>query len=550
VNELRSAELVGKTVDALTATIATATTQSAKEISIFDKLSTCAQAVLSDVAWALRCGKSVAWCNVVAELGPRAISNLCDGFDRLHVAGFTRGALEARIRSADQCGAQSPIATTFVLTEAMCASGRLDVVMESARQRAFSAVRVPIALGNGVDQLDRDVARVAAVRALVGAACTIEVDAHGNLPPARAFEAVQRLAASARIVRVLRPFAAADVVEHRALQEALNAASIAVAICPGSCAAPLVAKQFVAEPTLRELAVEWRGDTTLNSLLSTLSLCALSNKTVLLLAESQLESLVMLQLAALSSRVFGTNTVSFALCDEDATHHFNNVPLVRNGVVERPIAPGISGGLTTQAFIDFDVTRQLILEHEQNNNSSKRARVDDVPSAAAVTPGVAAQAFDNSSAYAMNYAAMNGQMAQSAAMYSQSAPTMSYGNGVAASSVGATTAPTSSRATSMQCFVCKQTGHLVKDCPIAQANGRTDMCFQCGQPGHWASACPRRLPKGVCYNCGDAGHMAPACPQRPASTANLPQGHIRCYSCQQYGHTANNCPAKRQQQPY
>jgi hypothetical protein len=332
------------------------------------------------------------------------------------------------------------------------------------------------------------------------------------------------------------------VVEHRALQARLDAASVAVAVVPGSCASPLVAKQFIGEPTIRELAIEWCHESTLSTLLTTLCMCAMSNKPVRLLSETQLDTLVGWQLAAFATRMLGASSAAFGFCDEDEAHRFNNVAELRDGALGWPHAAGVSGGLTTQAFVEFNVTQQLSQQQQQqqqqyNNGGDasslnvKRARVDDVSAAPPPPPTSYAMPppppFDPYSAASQNNNAM---------------ATSNYGASVPAVATSGPAGGTS------QCFGCKQFGHMVRDCPVAQASGRSDMCFQCGQSGHWASACPRRMPKGVCYNCGSAGHMSPACPQRPAGVAATPQGHIRCYVCQQYGHAAKSCPSTQQQQ--
>ena len=73
-------------------------------------------------------------------------------------------------------------------------------------------------------------------------------------------------------------------------------------------------------------------------------------------------------------------------------------------------------------------------------------------------------------------------------------------------------------------------------------------CQLCGQPGHGARECRERQRSREiqCYNCREFGHVSRFCPQprrpRPALS------EIQCYQCQGFGHVMRDCPQKTSQQ--
>lgn len=79
-----------------------------------------------------------------------------------------------------------------------------------------------------------------------------------------------------------------------------------------------------------------------------------------------------------------------------------------------------------------------------------------------------------------------------------------------------------------RCTLCRQTDHLIKNCPKKFAN-----CTMCGNPGHSATNCPFRM----CLNCGKKNNVFIAMCQHCESSRNK-----TCDECKQVGHIRSNCP--------
>ncbi|XP_018494063.1 probable ATP-dependent RNA helicase vasa-like [Galendromus occidentalis] len=132
-----------------------------------------------------------------------------------------------------------------------------------------------------------------------------------------------------------------------------------------------------------------------------------------------------------------------------------------------------------------------------------------------------------------------------------------------------------SRPKSGNCFCCRESGHMVNECP--SRNGQRQrpdsrQCHKCGRTGHIAEYCSQSASErssGNCANCGGRGHSAMQCPS-PALTAGRGDGfHYEngssgeaqggfqsaragnqapvdavCRSCQETGHFFHNCPKR------
>jgi hypothetical protein len=554
VSEVRrlGAALVGKTSDALQGDLAR--NLSTVLLAATGRVQRVARAVLVDAVWALVC-QSHAWWRTVCELGPRGVANACcEQLDRVCLETASRINVEAMLRRLEpyveqaMSGAlQRGLQGTCVLPGAVfLALDRLRRAVQAAQARSFASFSVPV---DG--EIELDAARVKHVRALVGDSAAIEVDARGSLLPSTALELVRRLAADAHVSRIVRPFAAVDVIAHRELQSALDAAGIAVVVCPGSCHDPLLAKQYAAEPAIRELAAEWRDDTTAAQLLTVLTLCAAAGKTFSLLSESQLESLRAAQMCAVSA-ILLMREAPLRCCDEDSPHRFvGELKSTATGTIDLPQTAGSFASLLPQFLADLVQQQQQAASPQA---SAKRARTDDAPVKDASPPP---------------------PPPPPPVVMSYTMPQQVYGVPMAA----AASSSLSSSTALMQCYKCRQYGHISKDCPLLSGSdgntcfqcgmsghwasqcpyksatngatvvqsggagsggggaggGSTNKCFQCGQVGHWANQCSLRLPKGVCYHCGQAGHIAPNCPAR---------GPVQCFKCGGYGHVQAHCPAK------
>ena len=90
------------------------------------------------------------------------------------------------------------------------------------------------------------------------------------------------------------------------------------------------------------------------------------------------------------------------------------------------------------------------------------------------------------------------------------------------------------RESGMECFVCRQKGHLSQDCPKNNTETNTrKLCYRCGRIDHSLKECKKLpvnqkrkrngsvsgsddeefLPFAKCYVCQQAGHLAGFCPQ-------------------------------------
>jgi len=102
------------------------------------------------------------------------------------------------------------------------------------------------------------------------------------------------------------------------------------------------------------------------------------------------------------------------------------------------------------------------------------------------------------------------------------------------------------RAKGKACFHCRQTGHLVSECPLTQgAEMGVGNCYKCGSSEHTTKNCVSKsadaatFPFAKCFICGENGHITRACPDNPKGL--YPNGG-GCKICGSVEHFRRNCP--------
>ncbi|KAJ2853157.1 Zinc finger CCHC domain-containing protein 9, partial [Coemansia asiatica] len=63
------------------------------------------------------------------------------------------------------------------------------------------------------------------------------------------------------------------------------------------------------------------------------------------------------------------------------------------------------------------------------------------------------------------------------------------------------------------CFLCRQKGHSVKNCPKA-SEAQVGVCYRCGSDEHTTKDCSTRgksFAFATCFVCGGQGHLASKC---------------------------------------
>ena len=132
------------------------------------------------------------------------------------------------------------------------------------------------------------------------------------------------------------------------------------------------------------------------------------------------------------------------------------------------------------------------------------------------------------------------------------------------------------------CLGCRQRGHYLKDCPVAQSGGFDGynshargsssyqnnstgtasgaeggalqkpglICFNCGATDHALRACtePRdpkgALPYATCFVCNGRGHLSRDCPEN--ANGLYPKGGC-CHICLQKDHLVKDCPQRTEE---
>ena len=104
----------------------------------------------------------------------------------------------------------------------------------------------------------------------------------------------------------------------------------------------------------------------------------------------------------------------------------------------------------------------------------------------------------------------------------------------------------------MVCFNCRQSGHLLVDCPLETSSAEKSSethCFKCGSKDHTSKNCASKS-KGkdaynfaTCFICKQTGHLAKSCPDNPRGL--YPKGG-GCRFCGSVEHLKADCPRKLQ----
>jgi len=73
----------------------------------------------------------------------------------------------------------------------------------------------------------------------------------------------------------------------------------------------------------------------------------------------------------------------------------------------------------------------------------------------------------------------------------------------------------------LECWACKKTGHIIRDCPVQ----RIVTCYACGEQGHVRNNCPKMRRRQIeCFACGKQEHVRRNCLNIVCGKCNL-RGH-------------------------
>ena len=99
-----------------------------------------------------------------------------------------------------------------------------------------------------------------------------------------------------------------------------------------------------------------------------------------------------------------------------------------------------------------------------------------------------------------------------------------------------------------QCLNCRKRGHEAKNCPDTELikNGidqNVQICYNCGRDNHNLKDCRKRrsdvLPFAVCFVCKETGHISRDCPKNDKGMYSKGGG---CFICESVRHKASECP--------
>ncbi|KAJ8894567.1 hypothetical protein PR048_007230 [Dryococelus australis] len=99
------------------------------------------------------------------------------------------------------------------------------------------------------------------------------------------------------------------------------------------------------------------------------------------------------------------------------------------------------------------------------------------------------------------------------------------------------------------CFHCRNSGHLLSECPELASAEATGICYKCGSTEHKSTEC--RVDKyslykfAQCFVCSEQGHISSQCPNN--SKGLYPKGG-GCHICGEVTHFKRDCPRLEQQQ--
>lgn len=97
--------------------------------------------------------------------------------------------------------------------------------------------------------------------------------------------------------------------------------------------------------------------------------------------------------------------------------------------------------------------------------------------------------------------------------------------------------------TGSACFHCREPGHRLADCPKRNSSHSDGVCFKCGSMEHSIHECKKKGVKGfpfaTCFVCKQTGHISRDCHQNLNGV--YPDGGA-CNVCGAVGHLKRDCP--------